>query len=280
MTILNEMYIGNRLSHTDMAKALGRSVFKLNESMAKQIRSVALTKGINKTKKGKRLEFYVVTGEEFEKLTNSSSSSLIKLNKDIEWLPLIAVDKEKMSIGIDTVNSKKEYSSRIKPEVYQQYKRDLLDALDGAVVKIQDDSKVELLKSNSNDNPGFKIGDMFQIKRFDFYKDGIDEFVIARVTKINKKSLVYEVLELKEWFVGYDQYEDEEPTTTQYNNIVFEGWNSWDGLTKTTVPFEGNEDQFTVFPNRIKVRLPYRNTKKYLNKLNVDLGYSIRYIPS
>lgn len=138
---MKKYYIGNRLSFDDMGSVLGSSVYRLNNRLSETLRSIALRKGIAKTKNKKKLVFYSVEEEQFESLLKPQAATLIALKNNLQWLPLIAVDEEKMSSSLKEVNQK--YGGRMNREAYKIYNNELQKALDECVVPLNNDRKIK-----------------------------------------------------------------------------------------------------------------------------------------
>jgi hypothetical protein len=136
---MRKYYIGNRLSFDEMSTILGTNAMRLNNRLSETLRSIALRKGIAKTKNKKKLVFYSVDEKQFELLIKPHTAIMIALKNNLQWLPLIAVDVEKMSSSLEEVNQK--YVGRMNRETYKIYNTELEKALDECVVPLNNDRK-------------------------------------------------------------------------------------------------------------------------------------------
>jgi hypothetical protein len=169
---MTEFYIGNRLAHSELNKALGQSLPKLNNKMAETLRSVAMKQGIKKTQQGAKLEFYAVSKEQLDTLTKASTQTLMAL-KGVEWRPLITVDAQKMTEALRKVNAR--YTGGMDYKTHQKYLKELEQAVEDSLHKISEDKKTAKAKYT---NPGLKVGDI--IGESNGWRTG----TVAVVTKI------------------------------------------------------------------------------------------------
>jgi len=129
-----EKYIGVRLSFEEIRTLLNRSVYRLNTSMSEHLRSVALERGLNKTLRGRRLEFYVVTQEEYNKLISPKMKTWAGL-QNVDFRPLICVDRSQAQQVCASVNS--QYPNRMNTELFRKYQKQMREEL-GLCVEILD----------------------------------------------------------------------------------------------------------------------------------------------
>lgn len=117
----SNIYVATRLDHDEMSTILNSNViWQLNERLAKSLRTPIMRKGIKKTEQGKRLEFYNLTYEQYEQLNKTHSDMILAI-----------VDKDELSNKLEEINNK--YPSRMNPDLFYQYNRDLENALDSSV---------------------------------------------------------------------------------------------------------------------------------------------------
>ena len=133
-----EKYIGVRLSFEEIRTLLNRSVSRLNNSMSEHIRSVALERGLNKTLRGRRLEFYVVTEEEYNKLISPKMKTWAGL-KNVDFRPLICVDRSQSQQVVANVNS--QYPSRMNSELFRKYQKQMREELSLCVEILDNDGR-------------------------------------------------------------------------------------------------------------------------------------------
>jgi hypothetical protein len=252
-------YIGTRVEWSVMNKTLNQSVSRLNEGLSKDLRSIALEKGIKKTEQGNKLLFYSV-----------SSSQLESLMSNDEVRPLVKVENELMSEKLNKVNSS--FPRRMNPSEFSQYKKQLNQAMRECVEVIgTDTNKRETPTKVVGKNP-YKVGDWIDttnqhsdsgignaIKKLRKEMFGYSSVRIsdaARVCKVSDKSYWIEIPFLKEEPTGVSNYKWAE---CRFDNLIIaKGCNSeyqhdWDW----TIPYEGNEDAIEF----IKVKTPIRLTQ-------------------
>lgn len=150
--------IGTRLDYSAMNEALDRNVSHINQKFSKTLRKVAMDKGIKQTEQGKRLEFYIVTDEEFSQFSNEGNDMLLKLAGKPPVRALISIDYDKMSENLDAVNNKQEYQGGMKYDVHQRYLLELREAMADAVHKIGNDENTRKKADKVGENP-YKVGD-------------------------------------------------------------------------------------------------------------------------
>ena len=117
----SNIYVATRLRSLVMWKILNSNdIWQLNERLAKSLRTPIMRRGIKKTEQGARLEFYNLTYEQYE-----------QLNKTHSHMILAIVDKDELSNKLEEINN--QYPSRMNPDLFYQYNRDLENALDSSV---------------------------------------------------------------------------------------------------------------------------------------------------
>ena len=117
----SNIYVATRLRSLVMWKILNSNdIWQLNERLAKSLRTPIMRRGIKKTEQGSRLEFYNLTYEQYE-----------RLNKTHSHMILAIVDKDELSNKLEEINNK--YPSRMNPDLFYEYNRDLENALDSSV---------------------------------------------------------------------------------------------------------------------------------------------------
>jgi|LakMenEpi03Aug12_release.lakeMendotaPanAssembly.Ray.scaffolds.fasta_scaffold1187914_1 hypothetical protein len=121
-----DMYIGVRLSASDMETILGRPVVVLNERLTRKIRSAAVRKGVVGAKKGIKWFFYRVSYEEYSNLINPAMRSFVAVKDSIKFNPLLSMSYEQLAGIIDGVNIKykgrpigSEYSCELKDKIFE-----------------------------------------------------------------------------------------------------------------------------------------------------------------
>jgi hypothetical protein len=229
---MKQFYIGTRSNWNTMNDVAGTSVSKLNTRMSETIRSAALKQGIKKTQDGKKLEFYLVSEEQLQKLTNPATATLAALKHGADWHPLIAVDKDIMVAAISQVNAK--YGNRMPRDVFAKYNAELLAGVESAVVKLAEDKKVARAKYYNSE--GLAEGDI--IRDTSEWRQGR----FALVTKVSEHSYSYKVYEPLFTAYGLSLMLSAEQLTQR--GITLEGADQQDG--KIQVPFKGNEDLFKL----------------------------------
>ena len=180
---MGDLYIGNRLTVSEMSKVLSKNARYINSKLSDTLRSIALRKGIAKTQKGSKLMFYRVDEDEYEQLINDSTKSIIALKHGISWLPLIAIKESELNEAIQRVNSK--FSQKMDYKTHRIYLEELRGAMDNAVIKLNDDKKFNRKKAkeskgNVND---LRVGDVTLVREDKYYRPKL-----ARITKVSDKS--------------------------------------------------------------------------------------------
>ena len=219
-----EIYIGTRIDWETLNNTLNRSVSRLNQKLTKELRTVALNKGIKKTEQGKRLDLYSVSQQELDTLMNEASVR-----------PLVKVDAKKMSDSLQKVNAS--YSGRMDYDTAKLYKKDLTAALTSSLDVIGEDTNERKKVSKvSIDNP-YKVGDWVSYSNNYGYDRGY-----ARISKLTPKGyyLEYPLLKYKNGeFMG--KVTNYDFARIHFNNVQGKSWDQeWDW----TIPYEGNEDMF------------------------------------
>ena len=116
----SNIYVATRLDHDEMSTILNSNVWRLNQRLAKSLRTPIMRRGIKKTEQGERLEFYNLSNEQYEQLNKTHSDMILAI-----------VDKDELSNKLEEINNK--YPSRMNPYLFNQYNRDLENALDSSV---------------------------------------------------------------------------------------------------------------------------------------------------
>jgi len=230
---MNTLYIGTRITHEDIDKLLNRRVGRLSPGFAKCCRKVAMDKGIKQTEKGKRLEFYSVTNDEFSQLTNESSQFLSKLAGKPDLRPLIAMDDEILSVKLKSVDSKLEYQGSMERSVYQQYERDIRSAISESITKIGDDVGY-IKKTRPTYTHNYTVGDWIEV-RGDY--GGIN--CHAKIIKTTPKTYSYQLAQIngKRWN-NFESAKQFFSNVTGRSSACNQDWDF-------TIPFENNESEFT-----------------------------------
>ena len=78
---LKMYYIGCRAEWTDINRYCKRTVSRLNQGLADELRGASLILGIKKTEQGKRLDFYKVDEIELGILMQTECRPLVKLTE-------------------------------------------------------------------------------------------------------------------------------------------------------------------------------------------------------
>ena len=231
---MKNMIIGTRLDYSDMNDALDRNVSHINQKFSKTLRKVAMDKGIKQTEQGARLEFYIVSDEEFAQFTSEGNDMLLKLAGKPTVRALISIDNDKMSANLQAVNSKSEYQGGMKYDVHQRYLMELREAMSDAVEKIGEDKNTRKKADAVAQNP-YQVGDLVAINSYGKAK----EYAMHRISKSGKKFVEIESLNVK----GYDGW---------YNSVsakeVFENVTTWGAINSMDahghfIPLKGNESQ-------------------------------------
>jgi hypothetical protein len=230
-----EFYIASRNDAGTIAKVAGGRVGKLNNRMADTLRSVAMKQGIKKTQLGKKLEFYSVNKEQLDRMLDPATPFMLKLADGVDFRPLLTVDGEKMTLGLQTVNT--QYGNRMDSATHRKYLADLFKAVELSVFKVNEDVKPEKRK---NTNPGYKVGD------FIGHGEGHNsrESFPAVITKITEAGYQYQVYRP---MFGVDE-KDPKTWAAEYISLKgATGWGDfWTGEVK--VPFLVNKPMFRLDP--------------------------------
>jgi hypothetical protein len=253
---MKQFYIGTRSDWNTMSAVAESSVAKLNPRMSETIRSAAMKQGIKKTQDRKKLEFYLVSEEQFKKLTSPATATLVALKHGKDWHPLIAVDKDIMTDAIQKVNAK--YGNRMPRDVFAKYNAELQTAVESAVVKLAEDKKLSRPKHYNNQN--IKVGDIIR------EGGGWRTTCFSVVTKVTEHSYSYKVYEPV--FNAYGLFLNKSSEELARRGILIQGANSQDGDIK--VPFKGNEDLFQL-SQKAKTK---RFTRYEITVYNDDAEYN------
>lgn len=276
-----EIYIGTRVNWEELQNTLNRSVSRLNQKLTKQLRDIAMKKGIKKTEQGKRLELYSIYQDELDTLMNNPSVR-----------PLVKVNSKEMRDGLHKVNNS--YPSSMDNETYWEYQNELERLLVNTLVVIGED-KNERKKPNRQkivgNNP-YKVGDWIDTSNQHCYSGtGISNAFrkiknehnirllsdAARVYRVSDSSYWLEVPILKKAPDGVSNWEWAD---VRYNNLLItkgcdtQYQHDWDW----SIPYEGNEDEFEF----IKSKTPIRFTQWDINYPNLTehKGYRCEYSQS
>lgn len=231
---MSDLYIGNRLSASEMSKVLNKTATYLNHGLSEKLRSIALRKGIAKTQQRAKLMFYRVTKEEYEELVHESAQTFVTLKTGLSWRPLIAVNSDALGEAITRVNAN--YPRRMDLQTHSKYLKELNEAMDGAVVKLNEDKKTDRKKtkeSRGNVN-NLVAGDLTLVREAKYYSPKL-----ARITKTSEKSFWYEFILPEGEVVSNIEY-----ALHYYKDVkVFD--NS-DYGTDFEIPYAVNQEQFQV----------------------------------
>lgn len=225
---MTNLYIGTRASYKDINTVLDRSVSRLNQRMSETLRTIAMKQGIKKTEQRARLEFFAVTKDEMEKLCSEKHQMLETLKGNQPLRPLIAVDADKMTAGINDTNSR--YNSRMDYDTHRKYKQELEQAVEDSVVKIGEDLNTR--KKAERQTHDFAVGDWIRVYGYYGLFSGN-----ARITRVTKSSYWYEMAGIYDGHCNNYDY-----AVRHFNNVT--GWSrcqEWD----FTIPYAGNEEAFT-----------------------------------
>ena len=241
---MEKVYIGTRAAFDDLNTVLDRSIGRLNQRMSETLRTVAKKQGIKKTEQGARLDFYAVTKDEMDKLCNAKLQMLETLKGSQSVRPLIAVDADKMTDGIDATNSR--YQGGMDHATHRKYLRELEQAVEDSVVKIGEDLNTR--KKTERCSHDYAVGDWISI-----YGDYGYFVGNARISRVTKASYWYEMAEI--WGSGFHNFES---ARELFNNVKGESYcQEWD----FTIPYEGNEHAFTFSKPKMARAASYNPTK-------------------
>lgn len=237
-------YIANRLSHQDMAKIVP-NVSRLNSGFSEVLRSLALKQGIKKTQQGAQLQFYSVDQEQFEQLTVPAMTSVIALQHDLVFHPLMAIKVADLDLALLTLNSK--YPSRMDRATYTKYCNERDQLLSPLLIKLNEDS--ETVRDRYY-NPGYQVGDLIS-----------SGTTFARIDKITEAGYSYQVYQPLFRIDRGRQVEQ----AKQF--VKARAWgDAFDG--SITIPYKGNEKWFALAPKRYNSRWT-----KYCNQVQtIDLA--------
>lgn len=265
--------IGTRLDYKTMQESMGRPVSHINQKFAQTLRKVAMDKGIKQTEQGQRLEFYIVTDEEFSQFASDGSDMLLKLSGKEPVRALISIDNDKMSANLNAVNSKPEYQRGMQYDTHQKYLGELRDAMADAVHKIGEDLNIRKKADAVGENP-YKVGDYIYSS---YYKElnGDDKqvchyFANARVIKSGKRFVEIETPHLCNEIV----WSNSESAKKMFKNVITWGLHSkmWSGDPHGHfVPEKGNENAITWD----SIKQGYKNDKPKRFQWNKVPGMSL-----
>lgn len=273
----NTFYIGTRADWDLMNKEINRSVARLNEKLSKDLRSIALNKGIKKTEQGQKLLFYNVSQDELKTLM---ANPLVR--------PLVKVDSSMMSNAINSVNSN--YPRRMTPDLFFKYQKELTKSMVECVEVIGTDTNEREKPTKIVGQNPYKVGDWVdtsnqysdngignaikKLRKEMFGYSGVRISDAARVCKVSDKSYWIEIPFLKEEPTGVSNWKWAE---VRFENLqITKGCNSeyqedWDWY----IPYEGNEDAIEL----VKVKTPIRLTQHEIDypKHTTSNGYRSEY---
>ena len=238
------MYVATRNTATEMQTVLNTTrIPMLTQKFAKTLRQAAMDNGIKQTVQGKRLEFYSVDSDTFDR---------IKDRQDM----LIAINANKMQTELNTVNSKPDYQGGMGYDVHQKYLKELRNAMKNVVQPIGADTAPEK-KTRPAATHDYAVGDWIEL-----YGDWGHFLGNARITRVTKSSYWYEVAEIRGGrFSNFNRAKNIFNDVTGFERDSQE----WD----FTVPYAGNEDAFTFQ----EPRMARASAKQYGNPSKIVAGY-------
>lgn len=251
---MSQVYIGARES-TSIRKVIGRSPAYLNQGMSQHLRSACLALGIKKTEQRKRLDFYIVTADEYEKLTDEHQRVLNKLVDGANVHHLVKIDKDQLSQVIKQVNAKFG-SGGMKPEEYAKYKLKMSEAIQKIVEVTGKDKNTRVEAAKKPANP-YKAGDILKLQWYRLMsipgqdKNNPVPYANTRISWAGKRMVEIERLVPK----CKDNFWSNTATAMSFfNNVISWGMPS-DGRPMYAgdphghfVPLLGNEDQLEWKP--------------------------------
>lgn len=256
MTKTKEMYIGTRVDWNELNDTLNRSVSRLNQSLTKSLRTIAMNKGIKKTEQGRRLDLYSVSQEE-----------LNTLMKNEKVRPLVKVDSKKLTDGLEKVNAS--YPRRMDYDTSKKYNKDLNEVLTSSLDVIGTDTNKRAKPTKQTWKNPYKVGDWVDTSnQYSYTATGKtlamqkmrkehDELRLlsdaARVYRVTDKSYWIEVPVLKEAPEGVSNWKW---AAARFDNLIIaKGCDSeYQHDHDWTIPYEGNEDAIRF----VKCKMPIR----------------------
>ena len=259
MTQITEIYIGTRIDWETLNNTLNRSVSRLNQKLTKELRTVAMNKGIKKTEQGKRLDLYSVSQTELDTLMSNPKVR-----------PLVKVDSKKMGDALQKVNSS--YSRSMDYDTAKLYRKDLDAALTSSLDVIGEDTNERAKPTKVVGKNPYKVGDWVDTSNQHTYHEvgisrainrlrkehfGYNSVVIsdaARVYKVTEKSYWIEVPVLKEEPTGVSNWEWAQD---RFDNVqILKGCDTkYQHDHDWYIPYEGNEDRFEFIQAKTPIRV-------------------------
>lgn len=269
----NSFYIGTRADWTDMNNQVGRSVSRLNEKLSKDLRKIAMEKGIKQTEQGQKLLFYNVSQDEL---------SILMANPTVR--PLVKVNQQMMSDALNKVNSS--YPRRMDHNLFAKYSKDLQVAMTNCLEVIGTDTNKRSQRQEHNWSNPYKVGDWVDTSnQYSYHATGItnamnkarkehfgNERVLlsdcARVYRVSDKSYWIEVPVIKHNPEGASNYHW---AAAHFPNVILEKGDPTRNMQQNwdwTIPYEGNEDAFYFIQCKTPIRVSefeskYSNTVKH-----------------
>lgn len=251
---MTDQYIGAR-SSSEIAKILGRSPHYLNEGMSQLVRSACLRLGIKKTEQRRRLNFYIVTGEEYERLTDDKHKLINNIKGQTNVHHLVRMDKSKFSEVVDEINAK--YGGRrMDHKAYAHYQQKMTEALSKIIEVTGADHNIKKEAQKIGANP-YKVGDIIQLDVYDLPHEvakaqGYPAWANLRVRWAGKRQI--EVERLAPRFAEGGWWPNTESILTHFTGVIPWGLNDkgkipWSGAPHGHfVPFKGNEHLLQWYP--------------------------------
>ena len=246
---MSEVYIGARESRS-IAKTIGRSPSYLNQGMAELLRSACLSLGIKKTEQRQKLNFYVVSADEYEKLTDEHQRVMNKLSGHTNVHHLVKIDADQLGEVIRKVNDK--YGGpRMDPKKYTTYKLKMNQALQKIVEITGKDKNTRVEAAKKPDNP-YKAGDILKLQQYRLMsipgqdKNNPIQYANTRISWAGKRMVEIERLVPR---CDGNFWPNTQSAMTYFNNVIAWGIPS-DGRPMYAgdphghfVPLLGNEDK-------------------------------------
>jgi len=247
---MSDIYIGAR-SSTEIAKILGRSPAYLNEGMSKLVRSACLLLGIKKTEQRRRLNFYVVSHEDYKRLTDDKHRLINNIKGEANVHHLVKIDKDKFSEVIDRVNAK-HGGTGMDNATYKRYQTQMSTALSRIIEVTGADQNIKKKSQQLAPNP-YKAGDIIAVRDYDVPREHRPRtWAYLRVRWAGKRHIELDRLGPK--YAEHGFWPNTQSIRHEFKDVI-----TW-GLPKDGspmysgqphghfVPLRGNEDQLTWYP--------------------------------
>ena len=237
---LKMYYIGCRAEWTDINRYCKRTVSRLNQGLADELRGASLILGIKKTEQGKRLDFYKVDEIELGILMQTECRPLVKLT---EFAVIEICEK---------LGNVKEPDAFNDYDGYTAWRSRYKTTYSKNMQVIGKDLNPPPKRSPKAVNP-YKVGDLI---RYGSYRDR----KLARVSKITDSSYWVETAHIRNDVGGCISIEDRLKTIKKmYKKVKTYYKDDW--TWSLQIPYSANKDNIVFYGESGANRVTHSDTK-------------------